>query len=325
MRLLGVELTRFRSRRAIVLTLLATVALAAVLIGTTLYETRAVSEADLARAEQLAAQEADARYTTRELERCEEAPEQYFGPGATTEDCQGILPQAEWFLDRSALSLAAELEETGTALVFLLLGVATIVGTTFAGADWASGSIGNQLLFEPRRAKVWLAKAAAVVLGVAVFAALLLAAFWGALAAGAAMRDITTPDAVVTDILQTSGRGVALASLAALGAYALTMLFRNTVGTLGLLLGYAVAGEALAATLPFTKMSQWALSSNIQAWLSDGAELYDDSLCEEQALEGGECIPTYILSFEHAATYLGILVAITLLTSLIAFRRRDVP
>ena len=319
MRLLRVELGRFRSRRAIVLTLLAAVALAAVMVGTTLYDTRAVSDEAMARAEQRAAQEADQRYMTRELRRCENDPAAYFGTGAGVEDCEQLLPQAEWFLERGVLSLREELGDTGTALVFLLLGVAILVGTTFSGADWASGSMGNQLLFEPRRVKVWLTKAAAVVLAVALFASVVLAAFWALLAGFAALRDIDTPPAVVTDIWQTSGRAVALACGAALGAFALTMMFRSTVGTLGLLLGYAVAGEALAATLPITRMSQWALSGNVQAWLSDGTEVYDDSLCQD----GGSC--TYLLTFEHAAAYLGVLLAVVVVGSLLAFRRRDVP
>ena len=40
--------------------------------------------------------------------------------------------------------------------------VMLLAGTTFAGHDWNTGSMGNQLLFEPRRARVWGAKLAAV-------------------------------------------------------------------------------------------------------------------------------------------------------------------
>jgi hypothetical protein len=208
--------------------------------------------------------------------------------------------------------------------MILLLGVAVVAGTTFAGADWASGSMANQVLFEPRRVKVWAAKAAAVVLGTAAFGAALLAAFWGALLAAAAMRDIATPPEVLTEILQTSGRGVALAAGGALGAFALTMLFRSTVGALGLLFGYVVAGEALVATLPVAKMSQWALSSNIQSWLSSGIELYDDSLCEGEVFDGG-CDATYLLTFAQSATYLSVVVAIAVMASILAFRQRDIP
>lgn len=325
MRLLWVELNRLRSRRAVALTVLVAVALSALLVGSALYDTRSVSDADLARAQQQADLEANQGYVVRELKRCEGDPERYLGPDASASDCEAsIVPQAEWYLNRSVLDLDREVEERGMALLFLLLGVATIIGTTFAGADWSSGSISNQVLFEPRRAKVWLAKAVAVVLGVAVVSAVVLAAFWASLAAAASLRDLPVPSSAVTDILQTSGRGVALAGAAALGGFALTMLFRSTVGTLGLLLAYAVAGEALTASLPITRMSQWALSANLQAWLSDGTEIYDDSLCQDVG-DAGSCVSTYVLTLGHAAGYLGALLALAVVVSFVAFRRRDIP
>ena len=46
-----------------------------------------------------------------------------------------------------------------------------LAGTTFAGHDWASGSVSNQLLFEPRRPLVWAAKAAVVTALAGLFAA----------------------------------------------------------------------------------------------------------------------------------------------------------
>ena len=50
-------------------------------------------------------------------------------------------------------------------VIVLLAGLLMLVGTTFAGADWNSGSMSNQLLFEPRRSRVWAAKATAVLAG----------------------------------------------------------------------------------------------------------------------------------------------------------------
>jgi hypothetical protein len=89
------------------------------------------------------------------------------------------------------------------------------------------------------------------------------------------------------------------------------MLLRHTVGTLGLLFGYAVVGEGLAAALPFERMSQWSMTTNVRAWLHDGARVYDDGW--------------YTLSLEHAAAYLGVLLLLAVVASVVAFRRRDVP
>ena len=51
-----------------------------------------------------------------------------------------------------------------------------IAGCTFVGADWASGSMTNQLLFVPRRTRVWLAKAAAVTIWSGAFALVVISA-----------------------------------------------------------------------------------------------------------------------------------------------------
>lgn len=320
MRLLLVELQRFRSRRAVVVVLLVAAALAALMAASTAYDTRPVSDTEYAAAEQALAN--DAEMHEQEYQRCLSDPEGYFGPGSTVEDCEMNRPQIDWYLNRSQLDLAGELRDTGTVLLVLLGAVAVLVGTTFSGADWASGSMSNQLLFEPRRWRVWLAKAVAVTVGSALAAAVVVAAFWGALALVAEARAIDTPAAVWEDIATTSARGVALAAAAALGGFALTMLMRHTVATLGLLFGYAVVGEGLAATLPFDKMSQWSLAHNVMAWVQDGVEVYDDSLCENTA---GSCNPWYVVSLEHASVYLGVMLLLAVGLSLASFQRRDVP
>mgnify|MGYP006175879797 CR=1 FL=1 len=65
MRLLGVELTRFRSRRAIVLMLVGAALITAFIAGSTLWDTRPVSDADRAAAEKMAAHEAGRRTADR--------------------------------------------------------------------------------------------------------------------------------------------------------------------------------------------------------------------------------------------------------------------
>src|SRR4029453_3332932 len=119
----------------------------------------------------------------------------------------------------------------------------------------------------------------AVVLAATLSAALLSAAFWGALWAVARGRGLAVPDDVVVGVLAQSGRALVLVAAAALGTHALMMLLRSTVGTLGLLFGYVVAGEIVVASLPFEKMSQWSLANNVQAWIADGIQVYDESIC----------------------------------------------
>jgi ABC-2 type transport system permease protein len=320
MRLLGVELTRCLSRRAIAVTLLLAVGLGALLVASAAWGTRPADATERAAAERLVEENREANEA--ELEACLEAPEEYFGTDATAADCEAMQPELDWYLSRSSLSIERELDERGTVFLVLLAAVGIFVGATFAGADWASGSMGTQLLFAPRRLRVWTAKAVAVVVAMSAAAALLLAVFWGALAAVAAARGITTPQETWADVLRTSGRGVALVAAVTLGGFALTMLLRHTVGTLGLLFGYAVVGEGLAASLPFERMSQWSMPSNVLAWLHDGTEVFDESICD---LDETGCSGWYTLSSAHAAAYLGALLLLAVVASLVVFRRRDVP
>jgi len=322
MRLLLVELSRLRSRRAVVLILLGATVLVAVIVGTTVRDTRPVSAADLAQAQAQVDRDLQRPRVQRDYQRCLEDPEALMGEGATEAVCEEMLPQLEWYLFRPQLDLGEQVDQTGLAVLLLLAGVAIVVGATFAGADWATGSMGNQLLFEPRRAKVWLAKAAALALAMAVFSALVVGAFWAVLMVTAEARDIATPAEVTRDIWHTAGRGVVLTAGAGLGSFALTMLFRHTVGTLSLLLGYAVAGEALAASLPIRKVSQWTLSANTRAWISHDAEVFDETVC--RGLRDG-CEPFYLLTFGHAAWVLGLMLLLVTVLSVLVFRRRDVP
>ena len=324
MRLILVELTRFRSRRAIALMLLAAALLTGLIATTTIWETRPVSAQDMKSAQAQADREAQQPYVHREIRRCEKHPERYSGPGATAADCaEMVTPQPEWFIHRQPVNLAQERRDSGLAVLMIVAALMTIVGTTFAGADWASGSMSNQVLFEPRRTKVWLAKAAAVFLGTLVAAALIVAAFWVALYVSAEMRGIHTGATAQEAIREMAGRGVLLAAFGALGGYALTMLLRHTVGTLAAMFAYSVGGEALTASLPIEGAGSWSLANNVFAWLYDGHSYYDDSLPCSPGLDG--CDQSALMSLGDGVTYLGVLLLVVVGMSMFSFRRRDIP
>ncbi|HEX6485698.1 MAG TPA: hypothetical protein VF012_03230 [Nocardioidaceae bacterium] len=324
MRLLLVELNRFRSRRAIALMLLAAMLLAALFAFTTIWDTRPVSAADVARAEAQVERDKSSRWFKQELARCESNPEEYNGDGATATDCaESMTPRPEWYLERRQLVLDEVRHGSGIGLVVLLAGIMVIIGTTFAGADWASGSMSNQLLFEPRRAKVWLAKATAVFVGAAVASAVILTAFWAALFVAAEVRGISTGATVQEAIRAEAFRGVLLAGFGALGAYALTMLLRHTVGTVAVLFAYAIAGTAVIAALPISGVGRWSVGNNVTAWLQDGYEFYDGTIaCSPGA---GGCEQMVKMTLEQGATYLGVTLAVVAVASLLLFRRRDIP
>lgn len=324
MRLVLVELDRFRSRRAVALVLLATVLLGALLAATAIWDTRPATDRELTRAQaQLEAAQADP-VLERDVAECQEQPSDFFGPDATDADCERLLtPRLEDFLPRNQLDLGLVADHRAIALVALVTALLIVAGATFAGADWASGSISNQLLFQPRRAAVWLAKAVAVLAGAAVTAAVVLAGFWVALAVTADARGIPVPEAAVTDIWWTSARGVALAAFAAVGAFALTMLLRSTVGTLAVLFAYAVAGEALILALPIAHPGDWSLANNVFAWIEGGTKVFDLEVTCRPGLES--CESAYVLGMWQGAAYLLVLLLLAAVVSVLSFRRRDVP
>ncbi len=322
MRLFLVELTRFRSRRAIVLMVLAAAVLTGFMAGATIWETRPISEKDIAAAQQMAEQEAQQPYIKREIARCEKNPERFLGDNGTADRCaEQMAPKAEWFLHRQEISLAQAKDDVGLAALLLVTAVMVIVGTTFAGGDWASGSLSNQLLFEPRRLKVWGAKAASVAVGTVLATAVIMSGFWLALYLSAELRGIPTGATVQEEIRAMVGRGTLLAAAGGVGAYALTMLVRHTVGTLAVLFAYSVGGAALIAALPVEGSGRWNVAHSVFAWLQNGTTFYDPSLpCGPRG-----CDQEVFLSLTSGATYLGVLLAVAVVLSVISFRRRDVP
>lgn len=324
MRLVRVELSRCFSRRAVALLLVAAALLTALVAGTTIWNTRPVSERDLAAAQAQVDEQVRQPGFEQELANCREDPEQYLGPDADGADCAASLtPRAEDYLARSSLSLDEQREDGGLAVTILVTALMIIVGATFAGADWTTGSMSNQLLFEPRRSRVWLAKALAVALACGTVAAVLLAAFWGSLYLVAESRGIATGAAVREPVGWLAARGTVLAGLAGLGGYALSMLLRSTVATLALLFAYVAGGEALLALAPVERSGSWSLSNNVFAWLRNGISVFDESIVcgPQQAL----CDQSYTVTLAHASAYLGTLLLAALLASALLFRRRDVP
>lgn len=323
MRLLLVELNRLRSRRAVVLIVLAAALLTALLAGTAAWDTRPFSAAEQDRAQAQAEAQAGDPKVQEDLADCQADPDAYFGPGSDPAVCERFLvPQGDDFLPRRSLDLGAVLDGRGLALTTLVTGLLVVVGATFAGSDWSTGSISNQLLFRPRRSRLWLTKAAAVLVGAAVVATVLIGGFWVYLTLVAETRGIGAGSELLERIRWTAARGIALATAGALGGYALGMLLRGTLATLGVLFVYTLAGEALVGALPLERASRFGPANNVFAWVQDGTRVFDPDVgCRTLP---GPCESSYQLGLAHGAAYLGALLALAVVVSLLAFHRRDV-
>ncbi|MEO9325270.1 hypothetical protein ABFT23_17385 [Nocardioides sp. C4-1] len=332
MRLLGVELTRLRCRRAVLVLLVAMLALPVVIGVITLVDQEPLGPDAYEQAEVLAAEEARQPYVQQGIDDCVRYADEYgiTGPDAEVlEQCTSMnTPTADQFVDYDPLDLATARDDGGLAVAVVLGMLAMLVGATFAGHDWNTGSMSNQLLFEPRRGRVWTAKALAVVLGTGTVALVASTVFWLMLAARFWVDDIAIPDGVLLDSLQQGWRGAGVAAAGALGGYAITMLSRSTVFTIGLLFGVAVAGAILLGLLVDDR-GPVDPAINAQAVIQDGTDYFvpvpESCYTEMSAEPRPECVEQRRRSLNGGLLHLGLLTVVATGASVVSFRRRDVP
>lgn len=332
MRLVRLEITRLLWRRAVLLLLAAAILVPVVLAVVKVIDLGPPPQDAYAQAVAEAAREAEQPYIADSIEDCVAKPDDYLGRGVddVEQACREIFePTPEQYLPYS-LDIAYEREDSGfVAAVFAGL-IALLIGTTFIGHDWNTGSMSNQLLFESRRLRVWGAKALAVTIATGVAAAVGQTLFWLILASRFWTGDVPIPDGVLLGSLEQGWRGAGLAALAALAGFAITMLSRSTVFTLGLLLGIAVAGGLLISF--FVDDPGWVDPTvNVSAVIQDGTTYYVDvpeSCYSDMSYDGsgtGECDQEKERTLGQGLGYLGILTPVVLAASAASYRRRDVP
>ena len=313
MRLVKVELTRLLGRRAVVVLMVLGALIVGAITAGVLYDARPVSDAEQAAAVAEAERYNNEPWAVRNIERCANR-------GNTTEFCeQQFLLEPDQFMYRSPLDVAKGFEEWVIAMTGVLAALALLIGSTFVGADYSSGSIGTQLVFQPGRSKIWSSKSAGLAIGLTGFAALTLSAANGTIYATAKAWDRPIPDDVVADWSAAAGRGLLLVVAAGIGGYAIALLARHTAAALGLIAAYGIAGEAVARAI-WPGSERWLLSNHLIAWVGGDWTLERWDTCA-----GGDCVPD-IMPFTTvgAGTYLGLLAAGAALASWAVFRRRDV-
>jgi hypothetical protein len=118
-----------------------------------------------------------------------------------------------------------------------------------------------------------------------------------------------------------------VAGFAALGGYALTMLFRSTVATLGILFAVALAGPLLITLLALPGHQRLMPQNNYGAIMLDGITVddYDNPACRMGGPDGGERACQVRVTKTDGALYFGGLLLLAGAPSVLSFRRRDVP
>lgn len=324
-RLLLVEVRRYLRRRAVQLLMAACVVVPTFIGVVTILDTQPPSDAEIAMLEDQARENRQS-----ELDYCTQNPADW-GISDTTgdvaEQCARQIPDEDEYAQEfgyyETLRLHEEESDSGVAVASVLAILLLLAGTTFTGHDWNSGSVSNQLLFEPRRARVWTAKALVVTGGAFLVSAVVMTAYWAVLGLVAGSRD-TLGDGDLLHALQMGWRSAGVAAAASLLGFALTMLFRSTVATIGILLGASVAGSLLLAALGISE--RWNPAVNLLALIDNGTTYYSEDACSDSGYGDDvyyDCEDE--LSFTDASLYLGSFLLVSGVASFVSFGRRDVP
>jgi ABC-2 type transport system permease protein len=316
MRLFRSELLRARSRRLVVMILVGGMIATLVAMTIAAFNSSPASQAEI--------DDAQARYE-KNLDRCL--------AGEFT-DPNGQLPARydslqEMCEDQAGPSLA----DAGVwlhDLPVVLIGIATFVillaawlGASLAGADWTNGTMATLLTWEPRRVRVMLTRAVVVILVIA-FVLLFLQVFFSVVYSAVAALFGTTAlsgSDLWSDVAAVIGRVCAMGMAVGLIAYAVAMIGRSTVASLGALFGYLVLFEGVIAG--FRPSIQSNLLVRAVGVIVSQQPIVSYS---ETAVGPATSFPqaVVLLDVQRAWAVTAVYVVGLLVLALVVFRRRDV-
>ncbi|HSX69014.1 hypothetical protein, partial [Nocardioides sp.] len=288
--------------------------------------TEAADPDEWARAVAQAETQAASPETQRELQSCIDGSQEWGEPGyqPSRGECEDmILPRPEYYIEYNQQRPEEAVEGYAPGIAILTAAVLALAAMTYAGADWASGSMSNQLLFNPRRGQLFTAKALAIGAMAGAVTILAHAAWWLSFAVIAGVRDLAWRAGWTTDVLQLVALSAAFSALVATGSYALTMLLRHTVAALASVLA------VLALSLVFihglggdSHVQRVSPALNAAAIFFDDVsyDTYDWSEMSEQRDYQENHLGTL-----HGFGYWGVIWGAVAGAAFVAFRRRDVP
>jgi hypothetical protein len=194
----------------------------------------------------------------------------------------------------------------GTSIPLIIAG--WLLGASFIGADWRAGSITTLLTWEPRRARVIVAKVLACAVSVFVLAMALQAVLGGVLSLDAVFRG-TTEGVDASWWRETGGvalRAATLTSVSSVVGFAVASIGRNTAAALGAGFAYIAVVENLVR----------GLRPGWQRWLfTDNAAVF---------ITGDNVSFTFQRTMLQALALLAVYAAGLFTVSVVMFRSRDV-
>lgn len=239
------------------------------------------------------------------------------------------------FLQDPRYHFPRELPNVALGVVAACLLLALTLGATSIGAEWHAKTMAGLLVWEPRRLRVFAAKALAVVAATVALALLALALAIGLAALVAAVRgDFSNPLppgvetqgpsapelTPVADALWLSLRGVVLTGGLGLAGCAAALLLRSTAAVLGVAFAYVALVESAVRGFGWS-VQQHLLSNEVAAWLTPGGfEVY----LPEPQLDGSVMSTAVHITHLHAGLVLLGVIAVVAAVAAWTFRRRDI-
>lgn len=304
--LLRAELLRLASRRLLVMLLVAMAGLAALGAMVSAESVKPIT------AEVLAGIRESVRVETIDWERT-------CGGEAVSEECKfwtrpavdDYLWEPDGFGEYAGMVL-----DFGFPLV--LVAVASMVAS-LVGAEFASGNLGTQLLFTPRRIPLLIAKmAAGCVAGILVAATFVATALMLSAITFLSLRGAHDMSAGV-ELPLTIGRIMLLALLLAVLSGALTMGLGSTLLTMGVFAVVLVGSVTVESVVRAGSWVQFYLPSRIlQAMMTGQTEIYD------WQGENYDIQVTRVINYDWALGYSVVGATIIVAAAAWWFRRRDI-
>jgi ABC-2 type transport system permease protein len=280
-----------------------------------------------------AQQDAEAAYQqeVRNFEQFKADCVAHAGPNAE-EKCQG--PQRDWFKPEQFMPPQFEFKKTYGEILIIWAAIVSMVGfvlgATFIGAEWSSGSMMNLLTWRPRRMSV-LGTKLGVVLGAMAVVGVITLALWtaGLYAVG---KIAGNTDDMTSGTWQSFGlagiRGVAMIlAFTALG-FGLASLGRHTALALGVAIAVVIVGQiglGIVLSLANVRFAEsYLIPVHMYAWLNKQVTLYDFTAPVTCTATGCDTPPTLIVKYTQSGTIALGVVAVVLAAAFWTMRRRDV-
>ena len=230
-------------------------------------------------------------------------------------------PGSQGFQD-PRLHAAQQLPAGAEAVAVGVAIIAFVIGASFVGADWSAGTMQALLFWEPRRWRVLLAKAAALVAVLIVYAAAMQALTATLTWITAATRGTTegVTGGLLTSTLLTVLRGMLIVSVTSLLGYGVAGLARITGAALGVAFVYFVILENLVRGLR-PGWQRFLFSENVSAVLFKHMDVAPAG-GPRFSVDGEDLF--YRLTGVRGTVTLAVYLALLLGAFYLSFTRRDV-